>query len=191
MSCDKIEVCTKSSLTKVFKHESQNTDFCLLFAPSSQESRFCVNSTNLGNDQLYVYNHVMNNAWYDKYTADEAAGWSVTSNRPWLFRFETDSEKHDEHFIEILAKSTKEMPNFALEYENVPESAKIPPPGVLKHNYLIPILGCAAPVILMGSWLYAVITLFGKPPAKPPSFNSNVDENYRNDNVENNVLDIE
>ena len=98
MTCSTIEVSTSRKLSHTFQYQDSMaddvTDICVLYAPSSMESRFRIEEgTHLGENQnLYVYNHIMNNAWYDKYSDDESSGWSATSQRPWLFRFQASND---------------------------------------------------------------------------------------------------
>lgn len=186
MACSNIKVSTISNMNHTFQYKDSFTeavtDICILYAPSSMESRFRIeDGTNLGENQaLYVYNHIMNNAWYDKYTNDEASGWSATSQKPWLFRFQVSNEAADSsvlttHSIKVQCESTKEMLINSLEYFEEPEKPKVVQPGKFKNNLLIPILGCAFPILLLVSWLFATITLIRKGPAIPPSFpNSNL-----------------
>ena len=184
MTCSKVEVSTIRNMNHTFQYTDTSseivTDICILYAPSSMESRFRIEEgTNLGENQaLYVYNHVMNSAWYDKYTDDESSGWSATSQRPWLFRFQVSNELSgsstlSSHFIKVQCESTKEMPTNSLEYFEEPGRPKVVQSGTFKNNYIIPILGCAFPILLLASWLFATISLIKKGPAIPPSFRNN------------------
>lgn len=185
MSCSNIKVNTINGMSHTFQYKESSTetvtDICILYAPSSMESRFRIEEgSNLGESQtLYVYNHIMNNAWYDKYTDNDASGWSATSEKPWLFRFQVINDLDDKssslttHSIKIVCESTKEMPENSLEYSEEPEKPKIVKAGVFKNDYLVPVLGCAFPLLLLASWLFAAITLIKKDPAVPPSFLNN------------------
>lgn len=183
MTCSTVEVCTTHNMTHTFQyHDSLSddvTEVCILYAPSSMESRFRIEEgTKLGENQiLFVYSHIMNNAWYDRYTDDESSGWSATSQRPWLFRFHSGSDLAasllSENSIKVICESTKELSSDSLQYFESPEKPKIAQTGVFKNNYIIPVLGCAFPILLLSSWIFATVTLYKKDPAVPPSFQSN------------------
>lgn len=149
---------------------SQNSEFCLLYAPATPNLRFNVLKATMDDrfDSLTIFHEKVNDIWYDRYeTIENPSGWSAISERPWFLKFSVVRYKGNENSASVVVhlNSTEMKVENELIYTEVPQLvASSALEIVTSHEILIPIIGCVTPTLLLLSWVYAFWRLNRKRP---------------------------
>ena len=149
---------------------SQNSEFCLLYAPATPNLRFNVLKATMDDrfDSLTIFHEKVNDIWYDRYeTIENPSGWSAISDRPWFLKFSVVRYKGNENSAAVVVhlNSTESEVENERVYTEVPQLvASSALEIVTSHEILVPIIGCVTPTLLLLSWIYAFWRLNRKKP---------------------------
>jgi hypothetical protein len=123
-------------------------------------------------DGLTVFHRIVDDGWYDRYESiDEPSGWSVASDRPWLFRMSvwrpSGPGNAAELSVALRADASAHIDGeTALELLNPEQLPGIPLAG-FRYNVAVPIVGCVAPALLLAAWIYGACKVAKKAPLQP------------------------
>jgi hypothetical protein len=147
---------------------------CLLFSPASRYLRYNVRLSQMDNrfDCVTIHQTRVGSRWYDRYeTMENPSGWSSGSDVPWFFKFTVKRENG------IVGKDVSleiDMTSDTMEFRDMIETSilgvkapKIDPGDegkvIFRAEWVIPVVGCIAPSLLLVSWIFAFRNLYSKP----------------------------
>ena len=176
-----LRVITNHSAT-ITLTASTTTEHCVFYAPAAAHLQFNIEAASMDDrwDSLTVYHEQVNDIWYDRYeTITAPSGWSAISERPWLFKFKTvrNGKESQEATVTISLKCDEALLENENEFDMSPITAPAAKHAILQKEIAIPVVGCAAPGLLLASWIFAFVRLKRKdPPMAPAEIPSTVTE---------------
>ena len=156
----KLYVIVNETFSYLVNASQPLSDECIFFAAPAKSLIYNIPQCNLGNDSITVFHEQMNSISFDTHTGNNIPGWSTTSKRPWMFRLTTKGTVDDGYAL-LVGNSSGNSINI-IPFFGEPIKLKIPPPGIFRNNYLIPIIGIIPTLFLIFAWLYAYSKLLKK-----------------------------
>ena len=155
-----IEVITHGSYIKTIQ-AARNQDYCIFFAPSSNNSYWRSTNTHLGNGEIYVYKDLAT-TYLTLKSSDQVAS---PSNEPWFFNYHsTETAASDETGCTLNLTCTT-IDNNAIQTTTTPISYSVQPDKP-DRSVFYPIFGSVCPIALLVVVVATLVTLYKKNPVE-------------------------